>query len=68
MCNALVPLTCRTYNSYEELETDFKEGKLHPGDLKTALAFELNQLISPVRLHFQNDPYARQLFALIKKW
>lgn len=43
---------------------DFSEGKLHPGDLKPAVAKVLNELIEPVRKHFQNDPQAR---ALLKK-
>jgi len=31
--------------SYEELEKDFAEGLLHPGDLKPAVAKILNELI-----------------------
>lgn len=41
-----------TYNSYEELENDFKEGKLHPSDLKPAVAAIINSLLQPVRDHF----------------
>ena len=38
-----------TFNSYAELEKDFKEGKLAPGDLKPAVADAINGLLEPVR-------------------
>lgn len=56
------------YNSYEELEDDFKNGKLHPSDLKPAVANVINQLLQPVRDHFQKDEYAKKLLETIKKW
>jgi tyrosyl-tRNA synthetase len=37
------------------LEKDFLEGKVHPGDLKPAVAKALNELIEPVRQHFKNN-------------
>jgi len=37
------------YKSYEELEKDFTSKKLHPLDLKNALAKEINQMLEPVR-------------------
>ena len=46
------------------METDFAEGKLHPGDLKPAVAKVLNELIEPVRKHFETNPQAK---ALLKK-
>lgn len=58
----------KVYNSYEELETDFKSGYLHPGDLKPAVAKAINKLLQPVRDHFENDPYARNLLETIKRW
>jgi len=39
------------YSSYEEIETDFKAKKLHPLDLKNAVAKELNHLLK----NFRND-------------
>ncbi len=41
------------------MENDFKAGKLHPGDLKPSVARVLNELIKPVRDHFENDPEAK---------
>ena len=37
------------YKTYEELEKDFKEKKLHPMDLKQALAKEINKMTVPIR-------------------
>ena len=58
----------RRYNSFEELAADFSEGKLHPGDLKPAVAKTLNELIEPVRRHFETDPEAKALIAKIKSF
>ena len=56
------------YTSYEDLEEDFKTEKLHPGDLKPSVAAAINDLLQPVRDHFENDPYAKKLLETIKKW
>ncbi|AEF96481.1 tyrosine--tRNA ligase [Methanotorris igneus] len=40
-------------NSYEELEKIFTEGKLHPMDLKNAVAEELIEMLSPIREKLQ---------------
>ena len=49
----------RTYHSYEELELAFQEEKLHPGDLKPAVTRILNELIEPVRKHFESNIEAK---------
>jgi tyrosyl-tRNA synthetase len=56
------------YRSYEQLEKDYVSGVLHPSDLKPAVAAAINKLIQPVRDHFTNDPYARNLLETIKRW
>ena len=58
----------KIYKSYEELEKDYRSGALHPGDLKPAVTKAINQLLQPVRDHFANDPYARNLLETIKRW
>ena len=37
------------YKEFGELEDDFKNMKLHPGDLKPAVAEYINKLLEPVR-------------------
>lgn len=41
-----------SYNSYEELESDFAKGKLHPLDLKNGVANSLIEILKPAREHF----------------
>jgi len=41
------------FESYEEVENAYAQGELHPADLKTAVARELNKMIEDVRKHFE---------------
>jgi len=38
-----------SYTDYNQLETDFAEKKLHPGDLKQTVGSYLIKIISPIR-------------------
>jgi tyrosyl-tRNA synthetase len=58
----------KTYARFEDIVADYEAGQLHPGDLKPALAKALNDLIRPVREHFQNDPNAKKLLEQVKKF
>lgn len=58
----------KDYLAYEEVEADFLAEALHPGDVKPALARHLNQILQPVRDHFQNNPEAKKLLDTIKKY
>jgi len=55
------------YNSYQELETAFENKKLHPMDLKTAVAIEIDKLLEPVRKHFESGK-AKELFEQVKNF
>ncbi|MBI5225547.1 tyrosine--tRNA ligase [Candidatus Micrarchaeota archaeon] len=50
------------FSSYQELENAFKEKKLHPMDLKSGVAKELNLIISPIRRHFENKSELLEVF------
>ena len=50
------------YKSYEDMENDFKSGELHPTDLKKSTAKSLNQIIKPIREHFEKNPRAKELY------
>jgi len=52
-------------SSYEELEKLFIEGKIHPLDLKNATANALNEIIEPVRRHFESGR-AKQLYEFVR--
>ncbi|MFW9950407.1 MAG: tyrosine--tRNA ligase [Candidatus Thorarchaeota archaeon] len=55
------------YKDYNDLEKDYKEGRLNPPDLKPAVAKFLNQFLKPIRDHFEKDPNAKKLFNFVKK-
>ncbi len=56
------------FNSYEELESAFDKKELHPMDLKTGVAQKINELIAPVREHFEKDPKAKELLEKVKSY
>ena len=47
--------------SYEELGKIYADGKLHPADLKNAVAGSINEILEPVRKHFKTNSKARKL-------
>ncbi len=55
------------FASFKELEEDFAKGKIHPLDLKKAAAYHVNELIMPVRKHFETNKKARELYEFVKK-
>lgn len=57
-----------TFATYEALEEAYRNGALHPSDLKPAVAEALNAFIRPVREHFANDANAKALLATIKAY
>lgn len=56
------------YISYEELEKDFVKGNIHPLDLKNAVACYINQLLIPIREHFEKDKRAKELYEKVKSF
>ncbi|PIU21658.1 MAG: tyrosine--tRNA ligase [Candidatus Diapherotrites archaeon CG08_land_8_20_14_0_20_34_12] len=54
------------FNSYAELETAFASGNLHPLDLKNGVSFYLNELIKPIRGHFEKDAKAKKLYEAVR--
>jgi tyrosyl-tRNA synthetase len=55
------------YKSYKELEKDYNEGKLSPPDLKPAVIKYLNELLVPIRNHFDKDEKAKELASYVQK-
>jgi len=54
------------FQSFQELETAYKRGDLHPQDLKNALADELAIILEPARRYFENTREARECLNTIK--
>jgi len=42
-----------TFASFDELATQFAEGKVHPMDLKKSVARDVDKLVAPIRGHFE---------------
>lgn len=53
---------------YENLEKIYAEGKLHPLDLKKAVAKYLDEMIKPVREYFEKNKKAKALYEEVKKY
>ena len=50
-----------------DLEKSFMNGAIHPGDIKKYLISKLNDYLTPVREHFENNENARQFLKIVKK-
>ncbi|XP_036411511.1 tyrosine--tRNA ligase, cytoplasmic [Megalops cyprinoides] len=50
----------KVYTVYEEVEKDFAEEVIHPGDLKASVEVALNKLLDPIRKKFES-PELRKL-------
>ncbi|EIE91199.1 hypothetical protein G6F46_011328 [Rhizopus delemar] len=51
------------YDNYEDLEKDFADKKVHPGDLKAGVIAAINELLEPVRKAWE-DPELKKLVEL----
>lgn len=54
--------------SYDELVNIYKKKELHPMDLKNSVSGYINDLIKPVREHFNNDANAKALLKQVKSF
>jgi tyrosyl-tRNA synthetase len=53
------------YESYAELESAYVSGKLHPTDLKKAVAESLDLVVVPVREHFKGTRILEEVMAIV---
>jgi len=54
--------------NYIELEKLYSEGKIHPMDLKNAVAHYINEAVKPVREAFHKDSKLKHLLETIRKF
>lgn len=50
------------FTSYGELATEFNAGKIHPLDLKNAVAVSMDKIIKPCREYFEKHPEELKVF------
>lgn len=55
------------YFSYKDLEKDYAEGKIHPLDLKNAVAEYLIKILEPARKYFKNNKDAAETLSFLQK-
>lgn len=55
------------FYSYDELESAYVKGILHPLDLKNAVADAIDKLVDPIRRHFEENSRARTLYESLRK-
>jgi tyrosyl-tRNA synthetase len=58
----------RVYTTYADVETDFRDGRLHPGDFKAGVIRAINGVLEPVRQHLATNPRARQLAERVRSF
>ncbi len=51
-----------TFKTYDEIEKAFVDKKLHPMDLKNALAEEIDKLLEPIRTGFDDDKLVKEAY------
>jgi len=56
-----------TFESFQQLETTFAEGKLHPMDLKNGVATELGNILEPVRHYFASNKEAKDCLEVVRQ-
>ncbi len=52
--------------SHAEVEDAFRDGKLHPADLKNGVGDSLDKIIAPIREHFEKVSSAKRLYMFVK--
>jgi tyrosyl-tRNA synthetase len=55
------------FQTFQELEKSYSEGKLHPLDLKNAVSDELAGILEPVRRYFESNKEAKECLDIVKK-
>ena len=54
--------------NYMELEKLYADGKIHPMDLKNAVAHYINEMVNPVREALHKDAKLKHLLETIRKF
>ena len=55
------------FENYQKLEEAYRNGELHPQDLKNAVAEELSKILQPIKEYFEKDKEAKECLNTVKK-
>ncbi|MBD3255772.1 MAG: tyrosine--tRNA ligase [Candidatus Lokiarchaeota archaeon] len=56
-----------SYTDYKSMQKDYSIGNLNPPDLKPAVAKRINELLEPIRKHFEKNEKAKKLYQFVQK-
>lgn len=56
------------FKNYNELMESYKNGKVHPMDMKNFVAAELEKKVKPIREHFEKNKEAAKLYEAMKSY
>ena len=56
------------YTDFQKMKTDFKDFIIHPKDLKSSITAHINELLQPVREHFNQNKEAGKLLKKVKSY
>ena len=56
------------FTSYKQLEDTYRDGNLHPLDLKNGMTQYIDKMIEPIRTHFEKNKKARDLLEQVKEY
>jgi len=57
-----------SFSSYKELAEAYRKGEVHPMDLKASITNYIDQLVAPVRDHFDKNSEAKKLAEQVKSF
>ena len=55
------------FENCQKLEEAYRNGELHPQDLKNAVAEELSKILQPIKEYFEKDKEAKECLETVKK-
>jgi len=56
------------FETYDQLKRSYLKGEIHPVDLKSGVTDAINELITPVRDHFEKNKKAKELYESVKSF
>ncbi len=57
-----------TLTGYDELRKLYMEKKIHPMDLKASMSKYINEMVEPIRSHFEHNAKAKELYETVQSY
>ena len=56
------------FENYQDLTKGYREGNVHPMDVKNSVAKYVNEMVKPVRDHFEKNKKAKELYETVGRF